>query len=393
MDVQARLDDVNSTVQENLTNIRVVKSFVRRDLEISKFKKATENLQKAAVKAFNLVVLNFPLMMLIMNVTTIAVLWVGGRMIMNGTLEYGMLISFFTYIFQILFSLLMLAMIVMNISQSKASLTRIYEAFDTETEIKDGENENALVRKGKVEFRNVCFKYDEKSEECVLKDISFTVEPGQFVAIVGQTGSAKTSLVQLIPRLYDTTDGQVLIDDIDVRNYKLENLRSGIGIVMQKNNLFSGSISENITWGKQDAERQEIEAAANIAQAHDFITKMPQGYDSELVSGGMNLSGGQKQRVCIARAIIKKPPILIMDDSTSAVDSATEMKIREALNLNLKDTTVFIIAQRISSVRNADKIIVLDNGTIAGIGSHEELLKNNECYRAIYYSQQREVKE
>ncbi len=390
--MQGDLDKLNEDVQENLTNVRVVKSFVTQKTEKRKFTAANDNLIGASIHAMNVVILTMPVMMLLMNFTIVLVMWFGGNLIGQGQMFTGELMSFISYMTQILMALMGLSRMFMIFSRSRASTKRILEVMDTKVDIIDGPNEGLHVRHGRVEFEHVGFSYNKGAEDAVLSDISFTAQAGQVLAIVGSTGSGKTSLVSLIARLYDADSGRVLIDGHDVREYTLENLREGIGMVMQRNTLFSGSIKENIQWGGPDASMDEIEQAAKAAQAHGFIMDMEQGYDTVLGQGGVNLSGGQRQRLCIARAMAKKPRILILDDSTSAVDSATEARIKEAFHTSLKDTTTFIIAQKISSVREADTIIVLDKGRIAGIGDHDTLLRSNNIYKEINDSQQEEVK-
>lgn len=386
--MQQKLDKVNESIQENLTNVRVVKSFVRQDYEKEKFAKANIDLMDATVKAMNIVIINMPLMMFVMNFTTIAVVWFGGKQIVAGSFEIGKLMAFINYIFHILMSLMMVSMTLIMFSRAEASSTRILEVLNTNPDLLDKDNAKTINNiEGKVEFKNVSFKYDLSNDEYILKDINFTINPGETVAIIGATGSAKTTLVQLIPRLYDVTQGQVLVDGIDVRDYKLKDLREKIGMVLQKNVLFSGTIKENLKWGNENATDEQIIKASQDAQAHDFVMSFTDKYETDLGQGGVNVSGGQKQRLCIARAILKNPKILILDDSTSAVDTATEAKIKEAFDENLKDTTTIIIAQRISSVISADKIVIIDDGKIVGIGNHDELLANNETYKEIYYSQ------
>lgn len=400
--MQEKIDAVNNTLQENLIGIRVVKSFVRADFEISKFKKSNDDLTEAGIRAVNIAILNMPLMILVMNGATLAVIWLGGRMVYFGTLGAGELVSFLSYIFQILFSVMMISMVILMSARAEASGKRLVEVLDTEIDITDkplalpkpGEQPATAieVRRGKVEFRDVAFKYDRTgSGENVLCGINFTVEPGEVVGIVGGTGTGKSTLVSLIPRLYDVSEGAVLVDDRDVRDYPLEKLREQIGVVLQKNTLFSGTIRENLLWGNPNATQEEIETACRDAQAHEFIESFPKSYETELGQGGVNVSGGQKQRLTIARAMLKKPKILILDDSTSAVDSGTEAKIRASFYQNLAQTTVFIIAQRISSVREADKILVLDDGKVVGIGTHTELISNNSIYQEINASQQEGV--
>ena len=412
--MQEKIDAINRIIQENLIGIRVVKSFVRTDNEIGKFKEANDGYTNAAIRAINLAILNMPVMMFILNMVTITIIWMGGHFVYEGVLGTGELISFTSYVFQILISVMMMSMILIMSARAEASGERIIEVLDTKIDIIDkpeaalsssleanqhlvasagsGQTGECIVTKGKVAFNHVSFKYAlSGSGENVLSDVNFTVQPGEIVGVVGGTASGKSTLVSLIPRLYDVTEGAVLVDDVDVRDYHLEDLRARIGVVLQKNILFSGTILENIKWGDENATQAEVEQACRDAQAHDFILSFPNGYETVLGQGGVNVSGGQKQRLCIARAILKKPKILILDDSTSAVDIATEARIREAFYHNLKDTTVFIIAQRISSVQDADKIIVLDDGKVFGIGSHEELLATNEIYKEIVSSQQEGV--
>ena len=394
--MQSKIDAVNNTLQENLIGIRVVKSYVREDHEIAKFKKANDDLTNAGIRAVTIAIINMPVMMFVMNGATLAIIWMGGQMVYFGALGAGELISFLSYVIQILMSVMMIAMVILMSARAEASGKRIVEVLDTRIDILDNEQSQEKVLEntaqsaaGKVEFKNVSFKYNlEGSGEDVLSDISFTAMPGQVIGLVGGTGTGKSTLIHLIPRLYDVTAGQILVDGVDVRNYKLDDLRDKIGMVMQKNTLFSGTIRQNIAWGNPQATEEEIMSACKDAQAHDFITKFPNGYDTELGQGGVNVSGGQKQRLCIARAMLKRPAILILDDSTSAVDSGTEAKIRESFYNNFAHTTVFIIAQRISSIKDADQIIVLDDGKIAGIGSHQELLVNNPIYQEINSSQQ-----
>jgi ATP-binding cassette subfamily B protein len=387
--MQKKLDALNGTVQENLVAIRVVKAFVREGYEKTKFNKANDDLMGAGMRAGNLMASLMPLMMLIMNGTTLGVIWLGGNFVGSGTMQTGELMSFISYIMQILFSIMMFSMVFVMLSRARASAERILEVLETKPTITDraipSDTEVPPVETGRVEFRDVSFHYGNGGD--VLSHISFTAEPGQVIGIVGGTGSGKTSLVSLIPRFYDATDGEVLVDGVDVRAYSQEDLRAGIGMVMQQNNLFSGTIRQNLLWGKADATDEEVEAAAKDAQAHVFIEGFPEGYNTELGQGGVNVSGGQKQRLCIARAMLKKPAILILDDSTSAVDTATEAMIRRSFHENFRDSTVLVVAQRISSVREADKIIVLDDGSIAGIGTHEELYETNELYREICLSQ------
>ena len=387
--MQTKIDGLNTSIQENLTNVRVVKSFVREEQQNQKFQEANRDLKKAGLSAMNVVILTMPLMNFFMNFTSLAVVWFGGRQVMVGGMQIGDLTAFVTYITQILSSLMMLSMIFMNASRAMASSKRLKEVLDERIDLND---ENARyperkVTEGRIEFKNVNFRYYKNSQEKVLDEVNLTIEPGQTVGIIGSTGCGKTTLVSMIPRLYDADEGQILVDGIDVRDYKLENLRDGVGMVLQKNVLFSGSIKENLLWGDENATDEEIYAAAESAQAHSFVQSFTDGYQMELGQGGVNVSGGQKQRLCIARALLKKPKILILDDSTSAVDTATEARIREAFNHELKDSTKIIIAQRITSVQDADEIIVVNEGKITGIGTHEQLLQHNEEYQEIYYSQ------
>ena len=393
--MQEAIDKLNSGIQEALTNVRVIKSFVREDHEEEKFAANNSNLMDKSLKAMNIVIATMPVMMLAMNITTLAVVWYGGNMIIGGTMQVGDLTAFTTYIVQILMSLMMLSMVFLQSSRAMASAKRVNEVMDTEIDLTDDHaaRKDALVTKGKVEFQDVSFHYGEEEKGMVLEHITFTANPGETIGIIGSTGSGKTSLVQLIPRLYDATGGRVLVDGIDVKDYSLEHLREGVGMVLQKNVLFSGTIEENLRWGNEDASTEEIRQTADSAQADGFVTSFPQGYKTEMGQGGVNVSGGQKQRLCIARALLKKPKILILDDSTSAVDPATEARIQECFKTSLKDTTKIIIAQRIGSVENADRILVLDDGKIEAIGTHQELLQNSPAYQEIYYSQRDKEKE
>jgi len=388
--MQKKLDRLNTSVQENLTNIRVVKSFVREEEEIEKFAEANEDLRAGSIDAFKTVIMTMPIMTLAMNVTTLAVVWFAGRQIIVGRMAVGDLTAFTTYIVQILISLMMTAMVILNSSRAMASAKRISEVLNTEVDLSDegALRPDAVVTAGKVEFKDVCFKYYKDNENYVLENINFTANPGEIVGIIGGTGSGKTSMVQLIPRLYDCDVGEVLVDGVNVKDYSLKNLREGVGMVLQKNVLFSGTIMDNLKWGDENATVEEVQTAAMSAQAHNFVTSFTDGYDTELGQGGVNVSGGQKQRLCIARALLKKPKILILDDSTSAVDTATERKIREAFEGELKDTTKIIIAQRISSVKDADRILVIDDGQIVGEGTHASLYKDCEAYREICISQE-----
>lgn len=393
--MQKKIDKLNSGIQEALTNVRVIKSFVREDYEEEKFQTMNQDLKDSSLNAMKIVIATMPIMMFAMNVTTLAVVWYGGNIIIAGNMQVGDLTAFTTYIVQILMSLMMLSMVLLQSSRAIASVKRISEVLDTEIDLTDenASRKDLKVTEGKVEFKDVAFSYSNEGGEKILEHINFTAEPGKVLGIIGTTGSGKTSLVQLIPRLYDVTEGQVLVDGVDVREYSLKNLRDGVGMVLQKNVLFSGTIDENLRWGNEEASEEEVRSAAEAAQADGFVTSFTKRYDSDLGQGGSNVSGGQKQRLCIARALLKKPKILILDDSTSAVDTATEAKIRESFSTTLKDTTKIIIAQRIGSVESADKIIVLDDGRIIGMGTHAELMKNCEAYQEIYYSQRDREKE
>lgn len=387
--MQRKLDRLNSNIQETLTNVRVIKSFVRGSYEEERFAESNQDLKDASMSAFKVVIIQMPLMMLAMNLTTIAVVWFGGNQILAGGMQVGDLTAFTTYIVQVLMSLMMLAMVFLQSSRAMASSRRICEVLDTEVDLTDeraGQKEKQVER-GDISFRDVSFRYYKDSEEKVLDHVSLDIRAGQTVGIIGSTGCGKTTLVQMIPRLYDVDEGSVLVDGVDVREYSLKNLREGVGMVLQKNVLFSGTIEENLEWGDESASREEVREAARQAQADEFVSSFTEGYETELGQGGVNVSGGQKQRLCIARALLKKPRILILDDSTSAVDTATEAKIREAFQGSLKDTTKLIIAQRITSVMDADQIVVMDEGRLAGIGKHAELLVSCEAYREIYESQ------
>ena len=390
-EMQRKLDRLNSGIQESLTNVRVVKSFVREDHEIEKFSKLNDDLKESSLRALRIVIATMPVMMFAMNVTTLAVVWYGGNIIIAGKMPVGDLTAFTTYIVQILMSLMMLSMVFLQSSRASASMKRINEIFDTEIGLNDdnAENKDKKVTEGRVEFKNVSFGYSGENgrKDLVLEGISFTAEPGQTIGIIGSTGSGKTSLVQLIPRLYDVTGGEVLVDGVNVKEYSLKHLREGVGMVLQKNVLFSGTIEENLRWGNEDAPMEDVIRFSESAQADPFVKTFKNGYGTEMGQGGVNVSGGQKQRLCIARALLKRPKILILDDSTSAVDTATEAKIRESLYHDLKDTTKIIIAQRISSVQEADQILVLEDGKIIGHGTHEELLKTCETYSEIYTTQ------
>ncbi len=387
--MQKKLDTLNTTIQENLTNIRVVKSFVREDYEQKKFEDANTDLKQSGLKAIRNMITMMPLMMLFMNFSSLAVLWLGGNMVAFEGMPVGDLSAFITYITQILMSLMMVSMMFMTSSRALASAKRISEVMNETVDLNDDNatQKDKKVMSGKIEFKNVSFRYYKNSEGKVLDNINLTIEPGQTVGIIGSTGSGKTTLVSMIPRLYDADEGEILVDGVNVKEYSLENLRNGVGMVLQKNVLFSGTIEENLSWGDENASLQTMQSAADRAQAHEFIKNFPEGYQTVLEQGGSNVSGGQKQRLCIARALLKKPRILILDDSTSAVDTATETKIRGAFKNELNQSTKIIIAQRISSVIEADNIIVLDDGVITGVGTHHELLKTNQAYQEIYTSQ------
>ncbi len=387
--MQSRIDKLNSRIQENITNVRVVKSFVRDDFEKETFNEANEELMEKSLSAIKIVIFTMPIMTFAMNITTMAVVWFGGKQIIVGDMPVGDLTAFTTYIIQILMSLMMVAMIMIQGSRALASSKRIKEVLQAEIDLNDDNagRKDLAVEKGAIEFRDVGFRYYKKHKNNVLKHISFRAEPGETIGIIGSTGSGKSSLVQLIPRLYDADEGQVLVDGVDVRDYSLKHLRDGVAMVLQKNTLFSGTIMDNLRWGDESAADEQIFEMARCAQADSFVRSFTEGYDTELGQGGVNVSGGQKQRLCIARALLKKPKILILDDSTSAVDTATEAEIRKSFSTSLKDTTKLIIAQRISSVESADRILVLDEGEIVGQGTHEELLRDCEEYQEIYYSQ------
>ena len=386
--MQTKIDGLNSTVQENLTNVRVVKSFVREDFEENKFKNANADLKNTAGTAMKNMILMSPIMTFIMNATSIAVYWLGGHQLLDGKMNTGDFASFVTYITQILSSLMMVTFLFMMFSRSMASAKRIAEVMNEEIDIVDAsKHADHIVTRGEIEFKDVSFRYYKDSPEKVLDNINIKINAGDTVGIIGSTGCGKTTLVSMIARLYDVDEGEVLVDGVNVKDYSLYNLREGVGMVLQKNVLFSGSIIDNLRWGDSDATIEEIKEAADYAQADGFISSFTDGYNMDLGQGGTNVSGGQKQRLCIARALLKKPKILILDDSTSAVDMATEARIREAFKNSLKDSTKIIIAQRINSVKDADEIIVLDEGRITGVGKHEYLLENNLTYQEIYYSQ------
>ncbi|MHB1315614.1 MAG: ABC transporter ATP-binding protein [Christensenellales bacterium] len=387
-----KYDKMNASVQENLIAIRVVKAFVRRDFENKNFSDAATALQEAQKKAEKIVVFNMPIMMFAMYGCMIAIAWFGGNLIIAGSMQTGQLMSFISYISQILISLMMISMIFVMLVLSKASVTRILEVLKEEIDIKDTvANKEHSVEDGSITFANVSFAYGRKKENPTLENINLSIRSGETIGIIGGTGSGKTSLVQLIPRLYDVTEGSVIVGGHDVRDFTLDALRNNVAMVLQKNILFTGTILENLRWGNGQASMEEIEWACKAAQAHEFIMSFPNGYETELGQGGVNVSGGQKQRLCIARALLKKPKIIILDDSTSAVDTATDSRIREALKENLQQTTTIIIAQRIASVSDADRIIVMNDGQIDDMGTHEELLERNRIYKEVFESQQKGV--
>ena len=382
-----KYDGLNASVQENLISARVVKAFVRSDYEKKKFKDANDGLRDSSIRAEKVLAFNGPFMQITIYACIIAILWFGGNHIINGTMQTGELISFISYVTQILMSLMMISMIFVMLVMSKASLVRIVEVLDEVPDIRSGKE--TAVADGSIVFDNVSFRYNIDAEEDILQNIDLSIRSGETIGIIGGTGSAKSSLVQLIPRLYDVTGGRVLVGGKDVRDYDIRALRDAVSMVLQKNVLFSGSIRDNLRWGDENATDAEIEEACRSAQADGFIKSFPDGYDTDLGQGGVNVSGGQKQRLCIARALLKHPRIIILDDSTSAVDTATDAKIREALREDLKGTTTLIIAQRISSVQDADRILVLDDGRITDFDTHENLLQKSEIYREVYESQQK----
>lgn len=388
--VQQKVDHLNGIIRENLINIRVVKSFVREDFETKKFANSSEDLRDMVIRASNIVVSVFPLMQLVMNISVILILWIGGQKIVSGNLKVGELISFVNYLSQILMSLMLLSMTIMAFARASASSKRILEVMNTDpslTNTSEGLQNKHKIEKGEVIFQNVSFRH-YAGENDVMRNVNFHIKQGETIAIVGATGSAKSSMIQLIPRLYDATSGKILIDGINVKDYNLDELHSKIGMVLQKNELFSGTIIENLKWGKPDATEEEIIQAAQAAEAHEFIMSFSDGYNTKLGRGGINVSGGQKQRICIARALLRKPKILILDDSTSAVDSNTEQKIRTNLNTMLQETTVFIVTQRINTMQSADRVIVLEDGEINAIGKPSELIEKSKVYQEIYNSQQ-----
>lgn len=386
--MQSAIDFVNRMIQENLTAIRVVKAYVREDYEKVKFAQVNQELKSISEKSFRTAVLNMPAMQLVMYTTIICILWFGGKLIFAGEMQVGELTGFLSYVLQILNSLMMISNVFLMLTRAMASGKRILDVLDEEIDLKEDPEATGEIKAGEIEFRNVSFKYKKEGKKYVLSNISFHIEPGQTVGIIGGTGSAKSTLVQLIPRLYDVTEGEILIDQIPVKQYPLKHLREAVAMVLQKNTLFTGTIADNLRWGKEDASEEELMKACRMACADEFLLQMKDGLSSQVEQGGVNLSGGQKQRLCIARALLKRPRILILDDSTSAVDTATEAKIREALQNSLADTTKIIIAQRITSVMHADQILIMEDGKLNDCGTHEELLQRNEIYQEIYYSQQ-----
>lgn len=390
-EMQEGVDTVNRIIQENLTAVRVVKSCVREEYEKEKFEEGNKRLRERSEKAFRLAALNTPLMQVVMYATILAILFYGGILIQKGSMKVGELTGFLSYVLQILNSLMMISNVFLLMTRSLASSSRIFEVIDEKTDMTDQDAQDITVERGEISFDHVWFKYKKEAKEAVLSDISIKIHAGETVGIIGQTGAAKSTLVQLIPRLYDAEKGTVSVDGIPVQNYPMERLRDAVGMVLQKNTLFSGSLLENLRWGKEDASMEEVEKACHIACVDEFLSRLPDGYETRMGQEGVNVSGGQRQRICIARAILKRPKILILDDSTSAVDTATERKIRERMEEELPFMTKIIIAQRISSVRHADQIILLDDGRVSGTGTHEELLAGNEIYRQIYESQKEGV--
>ena len=389
--MQTAIDTVNRIIQENLTAVRIVKACVRGDYEVEKFEEGNQNLRQESETAFRLAALNMPAMQFVMYGTILAILLFGGYLIQKGSMKVGELTGFLSYVLQILNSLMMISNVFLLLTRSMASGARILEVIDEKVDLTDEKVRNIEVERGSVDFEHVWFKYKKEAKEYVLSDISFHIEAGQTVGVIGQTGAAKSTLVQLIPRLYDATEGVVKVDGVPVQEYPMAHLREAIAMVLQKNTLFSGSLLDNLRWGKEDASMEEIEEACRIACVDEVLERLPEGYETEMGQGGVNVSGGQKQRICIARALLKKPKILILDDSTSAVDTATEAKIRERMGKALPDMTKIIIGQRISSVRHADQIIILDDGQVSDIGTHEELLARSEIYQQIYESQKEGV--
>ncbi|NLN98527.1 MAG: ABC transporter ATP-binding protein [Eubacteriaceae bacterium] len=386
--VLRRYDQLNAKVQENLRNIRVIKNFVREDYEEKKFKTANDDLMNRSIQAENIIILSIPLVMLTMNLTIVAILWFGGNMVISRTMQVGQLIGFIAYVGQIVFSLMSIAQVMVFLVITRASIDRVVTVLNENPDITDIDVvSNKRIRKGEIVFKDVCFQYDVDAPLPTLNNINLKIEAGSTVAIVGATGSSKTTLIHLIPRLYDVNRGEITIDGVPLKAYTLADLRKDIAVVLQNNTLFSGTIAENLRWGHTDATLEELIDVSKVAQIHDFIQELPKGYDTPLGQGGVNLSGGQKQRLCIARALLKKPKILILDDSTSAIDSNTESKIQTALKKMYTDTTVLIVAQRIASIVDSDQIILLHRGELAGSGTHGQLLETSDIYKKIYQSQ------
>ena len=385
--MQAQLDLLNTQIGESIENERVIKSFAREDFEREKFYTVNDTLYKKSIHALKVMLWIAPICTIAINVATIATVWIAGRQIMIGNMELGTLTAFITYLSQILTQVRVMSIVFERWSRAKASANRIREIFDEELDLTDEESGDCKVEKGSIEFQNVSFRYFKNRREKVLNNISFRIEAGQTVGIIGSTGSGKTTLISMIPRLYDVDEGAVLVDGVDVKEYSFENLRKGIAVVLQKNMLFSGTVRENLYWGKEDANEEELDEASLHSQSSEFLSTFKDGYETELGQGGINLSGGQKQRLCIARALLRKPKILILDDSTSALDTATDAKFRKALREEASDITCLIIAQRISSVMDADRILVMDNGRIVGNGTHAELMRSCQVYREIYLTQ------
>jgi ATP-binding cassette subfamily B protein len=382
-----KYDDLNASVQENLTGIRAVKAYVREGYEISKFHKASKNIYENFLKAEKIIIFNSPIMQFTMNTSILLLSWLGAKMIVGGSMTTGELMSFFTYTTNILMSLMFLSMVFLMLIMARSSVERIAEVLDEKVDLSNSENPIYEVKDGSIEFKNVNFSYSKKVDNLVLEGINLKIESGETIGVIGGTGSGKSTLMQLIPRIYDVTEGSVEVGGVDVSKYDKETLRIEVSMVLQKNVLFSGTIKENLRWGNKDATDEELVAACKQAQADEFIQNLPEKYDTFIEQGGSNVSGGQKQRLCIARALLKKPKILILDDSTSAVDTKTDSLIRKAFKETIPDITKIIIAQRVSSVQEADKIIVLNDGKIEGIGTHEELLKSNAIYSEVYESQ------
>lgn len=386
--IQKKVDRVNAVIRENLVGARVIKVFTREKQEEDRFETANKDLMDVSIKGQNIVLWIMPVISLVMNLSIVAIVWFGAKLVGVNGFEVGDITSFITYITQILFSFMMLSACILMAARSKASIDRIKEVLNEKTDVSNGENPiDKRIENGKITFKNVCFAYKDSDGSYILNDLNFEIKPGESVAILGTTGSGKTSIINLIPRMFDVSEGEVLIDDINVKQYDLKSLREDIGMVLQKNILFSGTVAENIRWGKEDATDEEINEACDIAQICGFIRALPDGYNTRVEQRGANFSGGQKQRLCVARAIVKKPKILILDDSMSALDTATENKLRNALKEKMKDTTVVMIAQRINTAKNADKILVLDKTKIVGFGTHDELIKTTEVYKEIYNSQ------